>query len=152
MVRLGNVFLGSIGCLIACNFASAAEEVLYDAPVGSEWVGVWRNFSSKADPKERVTSADARLKITGRDGEKFQAELWLEDGKKGLALEGTIATSGASNLKGQVAKVLKGEFAQDIVGRTRIEGYLRSGVLNAKYQIPGGARFGELELKRRAKE
>jgi hypothetical protein len=148
MQRLRLPILAAISVLLLHGSAAMAADETYAAPVGSEWVGVWRNFSSKADPGERVTSSDARLKITSRDGDKFQAELWLDMGKRGLALEGTIAASGAANLKGNVAKVLKGEFAQDIVGRTRIEGYLRGGVINAKYQIPGGARFGELELKR----
>jgi hypothetical protein len=120
------------------------------APLGSEWIGTFKRFGRKDEDGSRISSSDARLKIVDRDDVKFRAELWLDRNSRGLALEGTISTRGV--LKMSVTRVLKGDFASDVVGRVTGDGSAANGLIKINYKFPGGLRFGEIELKRKEKK
>jgi hypothetical protein len=117
------------------------------APVGSLWVGTFKRFGEPDSDGNRISSTDAQIKITERDGDKYKAELWLDNRSKGLALEGTISVRGG--MKGSPTKVLKGEFAPDIVGRAPILGSVKDGTMQFKMGNAKGGRVSEIEVKRK---
>jgi hypothetical protein len=137
---------GALQCFLVAQ--CEAEDDL--APVGSEWIGTFKRFGRKGEGGSRVSSTDARLKMLERKDAKFKAELWLDKNAKGLALEGTISPRGV--LKASVTKVLKGEFAPDVVGRTEGDGSVANGLMKMQYKFPGGRRFGDIELRLKTKE
>jgi hypothetical protein len=62
-----------------------------------------------------------------------------------LQLEGTITSLGG--FRCTPTKVIKGEFADDVVGRAKVLGSVKDGKMKAEYQFSGGGRFGEFEAK-----
>lgn len=142
MVKFAWVMLACVVQSFIIAPCMADEEM---APEGSVWVGTFKRFGRKDDEGRRISSTDARLKIVERKDSKFKAELWLDRAAKGLALEGTISPTGV--MHGTPMKVLKGDFASDIVGRAQGSGRIGMGIMRMQYTIPNGIRFGEMELK-----
>jgi hypothetical protein len=139
--------INSFAVVFALCTPAAGADVSDPAPLGSVFVGTWARFSSDAEAGEKLTSTDARFTFTERKGNTFKAKLEFTSGQKALEITGTVTPTGADNLKGTVTKVINGEFANDIVGRAVMEGFVRNGTLKAKHRIPGGVRFGEFDLK-----
>ena len=130
--------------VIAIGPVSARSE---DEPVpkGSDWVGTLKRFRKNSD--NRVLSMDAELKIVERNGNDVRAELWLDNRKVGLAMEGRVTPGAADNLTLRSTKLLKGELPPDTVGRAPLTGYARNGAIKLKFSFPNEVRFGELELR-----
>ena len=123
--------------------AMAAED---PAPSGSVWIGTFKRFGVGGGASgPPISSTDAVIRFAEREGEKYKAELWLDNRTKGLVLEGTIIPSGG--MKGSPTKILNGEFAPDIIGRAQFIGSAKKGAIKLRYQIPNGVRFGEIEVK-----
>jgi hypothetical protein len=66
-------------------------------------------------------------------------------------MQGTVVKTGSDNFKGTISKILKGEFEDAIVGQSKIEGFCRNGMLQAKTFAASGNSFGELDLTREKK-
>ena len=140
------LLLTSILVLLLAEPLAAADPL----PQGTSWTGIFKRFGKKDSEGRRISSTDAEFKITHRDGDNFKAELWLGDHKKpndrnGLRLEGTVSPTGG--IKCTPTKVLKGDWANDIIGRAQVVGSVRNGGLRLRYTLPGNRRFGEVELK-----
>lgn len=140
------LFLTALLTIIAAEPLAAADPL----PEGTSWSGIFKRFGQKDSEGRRISSTDAELKITERDGDRLEAELWLGDQKKpterrGLRLEGTV--SGTGGIKCTPTKVLKGDWPNDIIGRAQAVGSVKSGAIRLRYMLPGNRRFGELQLK-----
>ncbi len=127
------------------------------APVGKTWTGVLKRFGAPNEQKEIISSTDAAIKITERDGDEFTGALGLQNNTRVGEIQGTITSRGA--VKFTVTKFLKGpkgevDSMKDIIGRAKFVGAIKEEKLTGKFTIPKNTgngkavipRFGTLEL------
>jgi hypothetical protein len=135
--------------LLLTGSASAADK---HYPVGEVWEGTLRLFRPGEEGAKRFTSGTSTLKITGRKGDEFTAELNSQNGNHNVTVEiqGIVTSNGA--VKATMTRMLKGDApAPDLIGRVKMAGMPNAkGVLNLDMSIPNGGRRGKLTVTRKA--
>lgn len=145
MQRLHRAICVAAAVMLAPGAANAAEDL---AVKGTVWVGTLKRHAKPPGKPVDVSSTEVKLVVTRREGDEFEADLWA-GGASGLHLKGKIVgKSSAKSVKLTVSKVLKGDWADDIVGRIKVVGSLKGEKLKLRYTIPAAyPRWGEIEAK-----
>jgi hypothetical protein len=80
---------------------------------GTTWKGDGELADGKVDDRG-LRRTDVTVKITDRKGGSLKGEVWVDQGKRGLAFEGTVADGAVEVV---FTKPLKGEWAKHWTGR-----------------------------------
>lgn len=125
------------------------------APVGTVWEGTYKavevSVSTTGRRSTKRVTSDLRIEVTQRKGEKFTGVFWLDNGKKGYTIEGTIDGKGAIAFK--YTKKLKGSWPSDMVDNAVVKGLLRRDELVARFAKGGNEQIvGDIVAKIKKEE
>lgn len=125
--------------LLALSFPADDKKSADIAPPGTEWEGTYKaveiTTTSTGKKSTKRVHADVRIAVSERKGTKFTGEFWLDNGKKGYAIEGNIDAGGTVVFK--FTKKLKGTWPSDMIDNAVVRGSIEKGQLVAKFSKQG---------------
>ena len=129
----------------AVAFADDKGSDVTKLPEGSVYEGTF----TMSDGKKVTSSSGLEIKITKREGTKFEGEWTNTDNHNRAKIEGAIA---GVKVSFKFTKVLEGKFPKDVIGNAKASGTLSvSGedttIKSGTYVVPGRNGTGKWEVK-----
>ena len=111
------------------------------------WEGVYVREELLPGGKKGRLNADARLEVKKRDGDKYEGELWIDNGKLGMQVEGTVSRDGAVTMAFKKDLVGDGKLRKDIIGTGRGKGSVKDKQFDMTITIPNVNFKADLKVK-----
>jgi hypothetical protein len=125
--------------LLALSVAADDKKDTGIASPGTEYEGTYKaveiTTTSTGKKNTKRVHADLKIVVAERKGDKFKGEFWLDNGKKGYAIEGTVDAAG--NIAFKFTKKLKGTWPSDMIDNAVVKGVIQKNQLMAKFLKQG---------------
>lgn len=137
--------LGLGGAGLVWGLASLTTHLSRDSPAGtalrpgSRWSGTFRFLP----PMEDYTG-DVHLRVTEREGDRFQGVYTTENGKYEWQIEGTLH---GERVRWEFMRAIQDNEEGDVVGQAFVEGTLKGATLRVQFHIPKNNETAKMELR-----